>query len=192
MPTYWICSELSHPADSTVHAGKTRIALQNNLRCVAENSGYNYDITVRDMPLSESINNTWDWLAEIEPLPIPVWRNHGNSAWREYTFDILAESATANDIKLRVFLLKNRSHPAIDAATGDVAVSGGTTWSYKELTIAAALTRYEATITFDISDSVSASHVSLDQVWVHLAAYEPTAPGGDNLIIHAMNVKESA
>jgi hypothetical protein len=158
---------------------------------VAENSGYDYDITIRDLPSSSSVNNTWEWLAEIDPFPLPVWRNHGNSAWRSYQFDILAESATANDIQLRVFLLANRTHPAIDAATGDVSVVGGVSTSFKEFTIGAALTRYSDTVNFTTADSASVRAVTMDQVWVHLAAYEATAPGGDDLEIHALNVKES-
>lgn len=192
MPTYWKASELTHPADSAVHAGKTRITLQDNLRCVAENSGYDYDVCIRDMPLSESVTDSWAWLSDIDAFPIPVWRNQGNTAWRSYAFEILGESTTAlTNITLRVFILKNKSHPTIDATTGDVSVVGGVTTSYKDIVMPPGLARRSDTVNMTDADWASSRGVSVDIAWVHIAGYT-AAVGGADLEVYAMNIKESS
>jgi hypothetical protein len=193
--TYWINTPVTLAADRTIHAGITRYWLQDNLRTVMEQSGYNHDVTIRDLPttaITTVDDDTWAWVTGLTPFPIPIWHAQGGG-WRTYTFDVLSKSQST-DITLRVHLLKQKTSPPIDSVTGDVIVDGGVTSAYADLTItAAAWARHDGTITIGDADQASVGPVTLDQVWVHLAAWVTGAPGGDDeLYLHAFHIAEGA
>jgi hypothetical protein len=193
--TYWINAPTALTSDQTIHAGITRHRLQDNLRVVCEQSGYNHDITIRDLPaiaITTVDDDTWAWIAGLTPFPIPIWRSQ-NGGWRAYTFSVLAE-AQSTDITLRIHLLKEKTSPPIDATTGDVIVAGGVTTAFEDVVIGAGgFARVAGSVTPTEYDTARVGPVTLERAWVHLAAWVTGAPGGDDeLYIRAIHVKEGA
>jgi hypothetical protein len=185
MPTYMVDSPVAWAPDVSLHAGITRLTIQNTLQATFDNSGSDYDGVLLCLSGSGYYNviPTADWLwTNLPPQPFRLLKKQASTSWRQITVEVLGELANAGDTTLRVFAMEDPNF-WVDPASGEVL-----SYDYCELNFTlAAQARVSDTMSPSLSDSITLSGIQSAICWLKFAV-----TGDEDLHVYSIRIKEVA
>jgi hypothetical protein len=165
-------------ADRTIHAGITRLYLQENLQVAYDESGYDIEVWNSNDPAKNAYHQhdsiaTYEVFAEWTPIQVPITPKLGGG-WRSILID--AEIRMENGATKAFFAFFAHRLPTTPAISATTGLPDGCTSTTVSTT---SLVWERVSNTLAIPDDVAVIRcrdgVSSPMIWIHLASKVTTA-----------------
>jgi len=185
--TYWRDTTALWAADTPLHAGITRGALQDNATVLGEQAKTDLDsepLGATTITIAASGTGNYEASATWIPQPVRALWNFDGAAWRNFSVEMRCELTAAGNATMRVFLLPREAPMAIDPATGAIA-----DYDYVSMVVpaAGAAAWVGGAISPTIVETKTLASVDLHIMWVHLYI-----TGNQSVYVHNVRMTEGS